>query len=263
MKAVFSLAMLAALFGCGLPKTSENKNNILENESLNEQRVYSMSDYRILKVGGTLVYVPISWIYCSNMLSNASENLGPRRQFYARYLNPPFSEGEPVGTVHDLVRNPEMLAHGLGFRVANCRGHNDVPLGIDPRSSVYEISFEHRSSEADGASPELLRELINAPSDHGWVLRNGIYFDVSEPNDLNRIDSLPLVSGPLGGDSNSARYRHNADMLVSFRWLQGAAQVDLPQARITREQVRRLVDWLTTDPSRREQQPNFLIGKAR
>lgn len=219
-------------------------------------------DVRILRVGNTDFYIPISWLYYNRMLPNR------RSLVKSPFIQPPFSDENDDTTVHKLGKEPQ----GFRLRIAN-ESVPVKPVGVDPRSAVYEISFEIYPSDQDmndsGSFMKLqtsdLREIRRTKAVNGWVKFNKYYYDIAYDHAKILLD-LPRVGAPGTLNAGSAAWRYSDNLVIGYRWMYPGTNFGEPDTRVWRDvrnSVGALISWLALPPGRRATDPNFLVGGIR
>ena len=229
----------------------------------------SAADTQIMRIGHTDLYIPVSWLRYNGMTTDSAGHSCTAS--LDEYLKPVFGDDDSGDVVHTLFRNPEGFANGLQFRISKSSlttddSRGDQPAGVDPQSSVYELSFAKvplDQPDKEAASARRAK-VLSLRQDNGWVKVGDYYYDVAGKYRRDRVAAeFPMDAAPASAWQN-ARYRFNDDIVVSYRRVSiGPYRVNFEGWRADRQSVDALVKWLATPPTQRDTKSPKMVGAPR
>jgi hypothetical protein len=246
--------------GCSEEKPNPARNMAADQPSTDHASPSAQSDARILQVGDTRLYIPVSWLHFNRIYGQKPD----RGYIWAmgEYLDRPFVEDEPADRVHRLIRNPGMMTRGFTFRLKPFGKASVAVDGVSARSDVYSLAFV--LAPVDKRPYRIVLPKHDPQS--GWV-KSGSYYDISSESwDQDYPDNdCPMVSDPASFDRMWGRHRVSDDLVVFYRWgVPGERAAFHPERwREIRRSVDLLVDWLRTEPTQRAANPEIVLGSDR
>lgn len=231
----------------------EEKSQVTKStDSLQRDDSLHTREVKILRVGKSNFYIPISWLQYNRMLADNAVT--------ARQVKPPFADQRGPSSIHIL--NP--ASKGIIFRIRN-QGDTIHPSGVDPNSSVSSIGFQYLPSPTNMDDLTLqyqknsLEKVRLANSDDGWVKFENRYYDVREKN-VNQLIQLPMVESGAALHVSSGSHRYNDDVIIFYTWIPKSIKDHYSDWRELRASVDRLINWLALPSDQRPENPNFLVG---
>ncbi len=258
--ASFAVAFLAIVTnGCDpapLPDTQilrEEKSQVTKSkDTIQRNESFHTSEVKILRVGKSNFYIPISWLEYNRMLNDNSSAAGQ--------VKPPFLDKRGSSSVHIL----SPASKGIIFRIRN-GGGTIHPSGVNPNSSVSSIGFLRLPSPTDMDDLTLQYQKISlekvrlASSDDGWVKFENRYYDVREKS-ADQLIQLPMVESGAALHVSSGSHRYNDDVIIFYTWTPNSIKDHSSDWRELRASVDRLINWLALPSDQRPENPNFLVG---
>lgn len=230
------------------------------------------ANVRILKVGDTLLYVPLEWLRASSQLvrgeqlvSDRERKSGEASKSARTAFRPEIHEFECPGIVHtasnDISGYNEIR---LFFRKVSS-GEFSSPL-ISQASLVDAVYITNGGSGA-GANSQLMA------NDEDWSSILNAQASPRNGQGWHRVDANTFIDNSDNKDDLNpwfiARTRHVGGASASqwvlpdvmLRYNAPIEEADLSRWRSLRPSIRRLGEWLATPPAHRENQKTFLLGE--
>lgn len=270
IRGFFPLAPATAILvaACGQDSNSDSYGK-MENPCINSVNIEDITDktgviedVRVIKIGKTIFYIPLSWLHYNGMIVDSTSKNKYSAAELSQYIEPVPLSQECAGLIHNLTKNPPMMSRGLQFWLDGSKSNEPKPSNISENSNVYKISLALQpENTSDNQYTQALLDHINSrASIKGWVLYRDVYIDTTTLYN-NDVSSLSLVHGPSSLEKNSGSSYWKKNVKVSYWWRRSyepSSQYD--KWRDIRSSVFNLLDWLSTLPSRRDNRRYFTVG---